>query len=114
MTTRRLAGMLGFLRDLDAVVQQVSGKPMARHIEEWWRDHGRPYLEELEKRRGGAGPLEADYALLGLVADCSDDVLQAAYYTLMKRVHPDAGGDDEMAKKVNVAYERICRSRGIA
>jgi len=111
-TGQRLAGFIGFLRDLDAVVQQVSGRPMAQHISQWWEAHGRPYLEELEARRAGADPLEADYALLGLVPGCGDEVLRAAYHATMKRCHPDRGGDAELAKKVNAAYQRIRRSRG--
>jgi curved DNA-binding protein CbpA len=33
---------------------------------------------------------------------------------MMKQHHPDVeGGDGEMAKKLNEAYEKICEARGI-
>lgn len=35
------------------------------------------------------------------------EVVKAAYSALIRKYHPDAGGDEEMAKKINAAYARL-------
>lgn len=111
---QRLTGFIKLMRDLDVVVEDLSGKPALAHLATWWRESGRPYLVELQKGRM-AEPLWEEYAVLGLVPSASDEVVKAAYKAMMKRHHPDvAGGDDETAKKLNEAYEKIRNARGIA
>ena len=45
--------------------------------------------------------------VLGLEAGVSLEEVRAAYRSLSKRVHPDAGGTDELFRRVNDAYERL-------
>ena len=45
--------------------------------------------------------------VLGLDAGVSLEEVRAAYRSLSKRVHPDAGGTDELFRRVNDAYERL-------
>lgn len=47
------------------------------------------------------------YSLLNLPRNCTLTDLKAAYRTLSFKHHPDLGGDQEMMKKVNLAYEQI-------
>ena len=110
---RPIVVLFGVLRDLDAVVQQTTGQPMVKHAEKWWQEHGRPYFEQLQKRPPSTHPLEADYALLGLTPECSDETARYSYKAAMKRHHPDKGGDPELAKAINLAWGRIRKSRGI-
>ncbi len=44
------------------------------------------------------------YRLLQVRRDASPEVIAAAYRRLMRDAHPDAGGDDERAKRLNAAY----------
>ena len=43
--------------------------------------------------------------LLGVSVDASEEDIHAAYRKLMKRVHPDAGGNDALASKVKDARD---------
>ncbi|KKL61925.1 hypothetical protein LCGC14_2190370 [marine sediment metagenome] len=115
MTNRQLGliGLLGFLKDVDVVIQDVSGKPVSAHVATWWRESARPYLEGIQQGRL-PGPLEEEYAVLGLVPFASDDVVRAAYKAMMKQHHPDVeGGDEGTAKRLNEAYGKICHDRGM-
>jgi DnaJ domain len=47
------------------------------------------------------------YSLLNLSRNCTLTDLKAAYRKLSFKHHPDLGGDQEMMKKVNLAYEQI-------
>jgi curved DNA-binding protein CbpA len=45
--------------------------------------------------------------ILGLEPGASRDDIRAAYHRLMRRVHPDLGGSDELAAMINAAKERL-------
>lgn len=45
------------------------------------------------------------YATLGVSSDAASEQIKAAYHTLAKKHHPDAGGDVEVMAAVNRAYE---------
>jgi len=109
----RVVDFIGLMRDLDNLLCDVSGKPMTGHATKWWREHGRPFLEHLEKGRS-PHPLEEEYSFLGLAPTASDEVVRAAFIALMKQHHPDTGGgNEEMAKQVNAAYEKLAKARGM-
>jgi len=45
--------------------------------------------------------------VLGLEVGATEEQVKAAYRMLSKRVHPDAGGTDELFRRVNDAYETL-------
>lgn len=45
------------------------------------------------------------YALLQVHPKASPEVIKKAYYTLMQKNHPDRGGDLQLAKQINQAYD---------
>jgi molecular chaperone DnaJ len=45
------------------------------------------------------------YGVLGVDPAASSGVIKAAYRTLVKRHHPDAGGDQEAMRTINAAWE---------
>ncbi len=72
----------------------------------WWRRRtlGRARVTPSEAR-----------ALLGISADASASEVREAHRRLIARVHPDAGGSDELALRVNQARDTLLaelRSRG--
>lgn len=60
----------------------------------WWRD------PNPNRRR-------SDHKTLFVTADAPPEVVKAAYRALMQLHHPDQGGDEVTAKRINNAYDRI-------
>ena len=60
-------------------------------------------------------PVDEDdpYAVLGVTASIPQEVLNAVYRTWAKTGHPDVGGDEEAFKRINIAYDKIKKARGI-
>lgn len=70
-----------------------------------WRDR-RPAREDeppRHERRSDAMSREEACAVLGVKPDASEDEIKAAHRRLMRKVHPDQGGSDELASRVNRA-----------
>lgn len=59
-----------------------------------------------------AGPMSKEEALavLGLKAGASEDDIRAAHRRLMKEFHPDKGGSDYLAAKINAAKDVLIES----
>ena len=45
------------------------------------------------------------YKMLGVARDATPEQIKKAYRKLAREYHPDAGGDEEIFKDVNEAYE---------
>jgi len=56
-------------------------------------------------------PTEDPYVLFGLTCKATQAEITKRYRDLMRIYHPDAGGNDTMAKRLNIAYERLCKRR---
>jgi curved DNA-binding protein CbpA len=62
----------------------------------------------LRRRIGEEG---ADYALLGLLPTCSDDLLHSAIRLAQREHHPDRGGDATEFARTQAAIERLQAAR---
>jgi hypothetical protein len=78
------------------------------------QDH--TWREKLEAHEGNrAGKAKADWPdlpkspreILFVTKDAPDFVIRAVYKVLIKRAHPDAGGNEADAKRINEAYEQL-------
>ncbi|HHJ40276.1 MAG: hypothetical protein AXA67_06750 [Methylothermaceae bacteria B42] len=76
---------------------------------QFWRQHSayRRSYQSGPENSGGAEPdsVEEAYQLLGLEPGASRQQIIAAHRRLMQKVHPDRGGSDYLAAKVNRAKE---------
>lgn len=59
----------------------------------------------------GGAAMSADEArrLLGVSADADADAINAAHRQLIAKVHPDSGGNNELASRVNQARDVLLR-----
>jgi hypothetical protein len=62
-------------------------------------------------RGGAAMSREEAYSVLGLAPGASEEQIRAAYMRLMRTAHPDNGGSDWLATRVNMARD-VLLARG--
>ncbi len=62
----------------------------------WWKSPRRPAMSAAEARE-----------LLGLGREASLQDIREAHRRLIARVHPDAGGSAELARRVNAARDAL-------
>ena len=56
--------------------------------------------------RGGPDvTIDEAYAILGLAPGADDEAIKQAHHRLMKQLHPDHGGTDYLATKINRARD---------
>lgn len=63
----------------------------------WWR--GRKVRQAM--------PLDEARALLGVDAGADRDAVRAAHRRIIARVHPDAGGSADLARRTNLARDLL-------
>ena len=61
----------------------------------------------LRRPKAPAMPLDEARALLDLPPDADPDMVHEAHRRLIARVHPDAGGSEELARRVNAARDAL-------
>jgi hypothetical protein len=78
------------------------------------REHGEDWQARAQARgdrssQAGVGPLSKQEALdiLGVSATATPDEVRAAHRRLMQKYHPDRGGSDYLAAKINAAKRRL-------
>jgi len=92
-------------RKAENVARILAGRPNPTgHVgsEKLWRKLAESALMEKSGRTG-----DPDLDMFGLSAQCTLGEIKAAYRRLMKELHPDLGGDVELAKAANAAYDRL-------
>ena len=69
---------------------------------------------EPPRPRGGAMSRQEAYEVLGLTAGATDAEIRAAHHRLMRTAHPDSGGSDWLAARVNMARDVLLGRGGHA
>lgn len=106
------------LPDLLNLLREVAGDPDSQNLLEAYLDRTHPDWRE----NPGAGPSasapptsgamtrEEAYRILGLADGASPDEIKVSYRRLMAQLHPDRGGSDYLAAKVNQAKDILVKS----
>lgn len=100
------------------LIDEIGHDAESINLLESWLDTNRAgwreYFAETEaggrpgKSAGMASdPVAEAYAVLGLKPGASDDEIKAAHRELMKGVHPDRGGSEFLAAKINEARDLL-------
>ena len=98
------------LRDCEAA------DPESVPLLEAWLDRAHPGWRDAASGADAAAPdtagsmtREDALAVLGLGRDADADAVRAAYTRLMRAAHPDAGGSDWLAARLNAARDALLR-----
>jgi len=110
----RLEGLdVGTLVGLMSEIDDESRSLLAAYLDRrdaGWREHAQA---DAAAGRGGAprGPMsqEEAYQILGLQPGAKAEDIVHAHRTLMKRIHPDQGGTNYLAARVNEAKDTLLR-----
>ena len=110
------------IEELLHVAEEFKNDPESLRLLESYLDRSHPgWSEDVDdrsadgpgpaQRPGGMSPEEA-YDILGLEPDASKSEIISAHRRLMKQVHPDRGGSDALAAKINEAKDRLLGKHG--
>lgn len=100
-----LAGLLVLLRQLTPLLVRLFPL-LATRLH--GGDPGAGHAQGGAGAGGGAGmSREEALAILGLGADASEEDIVAAHRRLIQKLHPDRGGNDYLAARINEARDRL-------
>ena len=102
-----LSDLLKLLSEIDADVQsvQVLTAYLNRYHSGEWQQHSNE--SETGGNNGESMTVEEAYKILGLETDASDDSIKEAHHKLMNKNHPDHGGSNFLATKINQAKDLL-------
>jgi hypothetical protein len=101
--------LIGLMREIDEESRALLAAYLDRR-DAGWREHAQA---DAAAGRGAAprGPMtqEEAYEVLGLQPGAKAEDIVHAHRTLMKRIHPDQGGTNYLAARVNEAKDTLLR-----
>lgn len=68
--------------------------------------------KEPPRSRGSGMTVDEAYQVLGLRPGASEAEIRAAHHRLMRTAHPDSGGSDWLATRINQARDVLLRQQG--
>ena len=82
-------------------------------VRDWWLPRRLAHPPDPPKARP-AGPMSVEEALevLGLRPGATEEEIRAAHHRLMRAAHPDSGGSDWLAARINQARDVLLGKRG--
>lgn len=79
-----------------------------------WREDADGHRDAGQRGPARAGPMtdQEAYEILGLQPGAGAEAIREAHRSLMKRIHPDAGGTSGLAARVNQAKDTLLKKHG--
>lgn len=117
VTGRMSAALAGFAALMVWGMRVMSMVQMGKRFTDMFRKTRGGGAEEGQQYSAGDGPFrrppamsaEEAYSILGLKPGASDDDIKAAYRRVIGQLHPDRGGTDYLAAKVNQAKDVLLK-----
>lgn len=97
------------------LLAEVAADPDSLALLETWLDRNRAGWREYfaaTAAASGPGPIDEErqaYEILGLQPGATAEEIHAAHRRLMKAVHPDQGGSNYLAARINEAKDRLLK-----
>ncbi len=121
MLTAAVAGLIPLLRKLPGLLKfaplasRLYSQRKGQHEDRGTAGgHSSAHGHQREGRSGQVSEREA-CEILGVPTGCSEDDIILAHRRLMQKIHPDRGGNDYLAAKVNEAKATLLAARrGVA
>ncbi len=100
------------LAELARLWRECQADPQSAQVLEAWLERHHPdwrdtFFATAEPAAGGQMSREEAYAVLGLRPGASADEIRIAHRRLMMRCHPDHGGSDWLASRLNQAKDML-------
>ena len=67
------------------------------------------FLKPRPKPRAPKMPQDEARAILGVSANADEETIRSAHRRLVSAVHPDRGGSEELAQRINAARDTLLR-----
>jgi hypothetical protein len=111
LAVEELVALLAECRNADTESATILEAYLDRVHGSAWRQQGPGVAGGSDTGGRGAGMTrEEAYAVLGLKPDAATAEVREAYHRLMKKLHPDQGGSDYLAARLNEARDRLLGS----
>lgn len=112
LSIEELVGLLAECRKADSESATILEAYLDRVHGPGWRQQGPGAAGSngAGARGGGGMSREEAYAVLGLKPDARTEEVREAYHRLMKKLHPDQGGSDYLAARLNEARDLLLGS----
>ncbi len=107
-----LINLLRELKTKDEQSAQLLETYMDRVLDEDWRiDENLSNGDSSKHNRSGIMSMEEAYNVLGLERNCNETEIRDAHRKLLLKIHPDQGGSDYLASKINQAKEVLLNDK---
>ena len=111
MNLEQLKNLFDFCQAQDPDSEQLLISYLEQRFPDGWQNEDGGQSDRATPQNGGMSRSEA-LAVLGVDEDASEDAIIAAHRSLIQKLHPDRGGNDYLAAKINEAKDFLLKTKG--